>query len=153
MKMNMNVSDLLLQLARPGDMRRVATTLYGANAVLDAHQAAYKTFAHTPSCEGRLGLISDALDSAMEEDYGSWLTRRNPSLDDAERRRPVSTLAINVETARIQAVVEKSKGFSTTVFRDIDPGYAELCKTVYLDGLDWVVANPFGPGWNSLPDW
>ena len=151
--MNTNVNPLLLKLALPGDMRRVATSLYGANAVMGAQQAAYKTFAAQPCCAARLGLISDTLSGAMERDYEGWITRSNPSLDDAERRRPVSTLAINVETARIQAVVEKSKGFSTTVFRDTCPAYADMCKIVRLDGLDWMLDKPFRNGWNALPEW
>ena len=151
--MNTNVNPLLLKLALSGDMRRVEVSLYGANAVMAAHQAAYKTFADQPCCAARLVLISDALDSALEEDYGSWLTRRNPSLDDAAQLRPVAVLSIIATTARIQAVVEKSEGFTVKAFRDIDPGYAELCKTVRLDGLDWMLDKPFGSGWNSLPDW
>ena len=151
--MDTNVSDLLLKIALPGDMRRVAANLYAANAVLDAQQAAYLSFAAQPCCAARLGLISDALSGAMEEDYGSWLTRRNPSLDDAAQLRPVAVLSIIATTARIQAVVEKSEGFTVKAFRDTCPNYADMCKTVYLDGLDWMLDKPFRNGWNALPEW
>ena len=72
----------------------------------------------------------------------------------ASVRRAVKRMMARREIKQAYALAAKyAQHTGRTAFRDIHPGYADMCLEVRVCGDDFVDAPPFRTGWNQLPNW
>ena len=72
----------------------------------------------------------------------------------ASVRRAVKRMMARSEIKRAYALAAKyAQHTGRTAFRDIHPGYADMCSMLVVQGDDFMDAPPFGAGWNQLPHW
>ena len=72
----------------------------------------------------------------------------------ASVRRAVKRMMARREIKQAYALAAKyAQHTGRLAFRDIHPGYADLCAKVVVTHDDFAHTTPFGEGWNQLPNW